>query len=336
MRRPSRFSFVAVAATLVATATGCSIGGDGDGYEISAHFARTVALYEQSDVTVMGIRAGEVTAIDFRGDEVVVTMRIDDDVPLPADATAAIAPESLIGERNVVLTPWKPGDERLADGAVIPLERTIIPVEPDEALQAVTDLVQSLDPQSVNDLLVASASALDGNGAAINRTLIQLATLLPYLAEQDDELLALAGDLDRLAAVVDARDAQIGRLLDDFATVAGVLAEEREAIITFVEAMTSLTREGQALLTAYEVTLPDDLDELAELSLTIKANASAVQQIIPQLLALNIELIDAYDGEYHAIVGRGIVPRTMIDQLVPIFELLGIPVPCVEVGGAVC
>lgn len=324
-----------VVATLAAAAPGCSFEGGG-GYEITAHFARTVALYEESDVTVMGIRAGEVTAIDFEGDEVVVTMRIDDDVPLPADATAAIAPQSLIGERNVVLPPWKPGDDRMAPGAVIPLDRTIIPVEPDEALQAVTDLVQSLDPDAVNDLLVASAGALDGNGAVINRTLIELATLLPYLAAQDDELLALASDVDRLAAVLAARDAQIGRLLDDFATVAGVLAEERDAIITFVEAMTSLTREGQALLTAYEVTLPDDLDELAELSLTIQANASAVQQILPQLAALNLELIDAYDPEYKAIVGRGIVPRTVIDQLVPIFELLGIPVPCVEVGGATC
>lgn len=321
---------------LITLVGGSCSSGDGGSYEVTARFARAVALYEESDVTVMGVTVGRVSDIDFDGSEVVVRMRIDDDVPLPVDATAAIAPVSLIGERKVVLTPWKPGDDRLPADAVIPVERTVIPVEPDEALQAVTDLVQALDPRSVNELLTATAGALDGTGAIINGALVELATLLPFLAEQDDELLALASDVDRLASVVRARDAQIGRLLDDFADVAGVLAEERDAIVAFVDALASLTREGKALLTAYEVTLPDALGELATLSLTIQASTDAVAEILPALAELNMTVVRAYDAEYGALRGRGIVPRTIIDQLVPIFELLGTPVPCIPTGGATC
>ena len=44
---------------------------------------------------------------------------------------------------------WQPGDERAQDGDVIPLERTSIPAEPDEALQAFTDLARDLDPDEV-------------------------------------------------------------------------------------------------------------------------------------------------------------------------------------------
>lgn len=329
----TRRLIAALATVLVASS--CSSGG-GDGYTVVAHFTRAVALYEQSDVTAMGVNIGTVTDISFAGNDVVVTMRIDDDVPLPADATAAIAPVSLIGERQVVLSPWKPGDERLADGAVLGTDRTVIPVEPDEALQAVTDLVQALDPDAVNDLLVASAGALDGNGAAINRALIQVADLLPQLAAQDDELLALSGDVDRLARVMAARDAQIGRLLDDFSTVAGVLAEERDAIVDFVEALASLSREGKALLTAYEVTLPEELTELATLSLTIQVAVEHVDQVIPALVDFNVTIDGAFNEEYQAIRGRGPVPRNVAEQLYPIFELLGVDFPCVPGGGITC
>ena len=191
---------VAVAVTSGLLFGGCAISGPGT-YEIVARFTRAVALYEQSDVNVMGVTVGHVRDIEIDGDEIAVTLAIRDDVPLPADATVAIEPASLIGERNIVLPAWKPGDERMAPGTVIGPERTIIPVEPDEALQAVTDLVGALDPTAVNDLLDATAGALAGRGSTINRALAALAELVPTLAEQDDKLLAIADDVDRLSAV---------------------------------------------------------------------------------------------------------------------------------------
>ncbi|WP_432430708.1 MCE family protein [Salinilacustrithrix flava] len=326
---------VAVALTGTLCLASCGISGP-DTYEISARFTRAVAVYEQSDVKVMGATVGEVSGIEIDGDEIVLTLAIRDDVPLPADATVAIAPSSLIGERDVVLPPWKPGGDRLEPGAVIGADRTIIPVEPDEALQAVTDLVAALDPDSVNDLLTASSQALDGNGATINRALFELSRLIPTLAEQDEELLAIAADVDRLAAVVRAREAEIARLLQDFATVAGVVDQERQEIIDFVDAMVRLTREGKALLTAYEVTLPEDLETIGTLALTIKVNADSVQGLVDNLFSLNVEFIDSFDGQHSAIRGRGPVERSVLEQLLPILDELGADVPCLPTVAVTC
>lgn len=333
MRRLFRWLSLGIVFALVVS--GCSSSGS-DTYEVVARFSRAVAVYEQSDVKVMGITVGEVEKIEIDGDEIALTLAIQDDVPLPADATVAIAPVSLIGERDVVLPPWKPGDDRLAPGTVIGSDRTIIPVEPDEALQAVTDLVSALDPDSVNDLLTATAGALAGKGSTINEALVQLSQLIPTLAAQDDELLALAEDVDRLAAVVRAREAEIGRLLEDFSTVAGVLEEERQEIIDFVEAMVRLTREGKALLTAYEVTLPEDLETVGTLALTIKVNADSVNELVDNLFSLNVELIDAYDAQHSAIRGRGPAERSVLEQLLPILDELGAGLPCVPSPGVTC
>ena len=333
MRRALCVVASALAGTLSLAGCGTS---EPSTYEISARFTRAVAVYEQSDVKVMGVTVGEVRDIEIDGDEIVLTLAIREDVPLPADTTAAIAPSSLIGERDVVLSPWKPGGERLPPGAVIGADRTIIPVEPDEALQAVTDLVAALDPDSVNELLTASSEALEGNGATINQVLVELGRLLPTLAEQDDALLAIASDVDRLAAVARARDAEIGRLLDDFATVAGVLDQERQEIIDFVEAMVVLSREGNALLAAYEVTLPDNLETVGTLALTIKVNAGSVQDLVDNLFSLNVEVIDGFDAQHSALRGRGPLEASVLEQLLPILEELGAEVPCLPTIGVTC
>lgn len=330
--RPSRRR-TGIAGALLAVAAGAlalpSCGGGGSpGYEVTASFSRAVALYEGADVLVMGIDVGDVRAIEIVGDGIDVTMSVDEEVPLPADATAAIVPSSLIGERTVVLGPaWREGDGELADGDRIPLERTIIPVEPDEALESVTELLQSLDPESVRRLLDEGAGALDGNGATLNQALGELAQLIPYLAEQDDELLALAGDVNVLADVIRARDTEVGDLLDDFAAVSGALAEERESLARFLTSLTSLTLQGEGLLAAYETTLPEDMDTLAAVALTVKANGGSLRQLLLSLREFQVGVIDAYDPSNQSVRARVYTSQTVLSPIMEILLELGLVPP---------
>jgi phospholipid/cholesterol/gamma-HCH transport system substrate-binding protein len=305
---------------------GC--GGSASGYEVTARFSRAVALYKGADVLVMGIAVGEVTAVEIAGDVIEVVLRVDDDVPVPADATAAIVPSSLIGERTIVLGPaWRPGDGRLADGDVIPVERTIIPVEPDDALESVTELLQSLDPDSVRRMLSESAGALEGNGATLNSALGELARLLPWLADQDDELLALAAEVGVLADVIRARDTEVGQLLRDFALVSDALAQERQSIARFLGSLTSLTLQGEALLSAYETSLPEDMDTLASVALTVRANAGAVRQLVLSLREFQVGTIEAYDPATGSVRARVNTSQTLLNPIIEILLALGIPPP---------
>ena len=89
-------------------------------------------------------------------------------MPLPANVKAVVAPQNTLGERNVVLyPPWKPGDRRIASGATIPLERTDLPVEIDDALDAFTKLTDALDSDKLGDV---AGDLADGVGAAARRS----------------------------------------------------------------------------------------------------------------------------------------------------------------------
>lgn len=330
MRRPLAV-LVAVSVALGALVA-CGRPGDG-GYRLTAWFPRAVALYPESHVKVMGIDVGRVTGITTHDDAIEVTMRIDRDVPLPPDVQASIVPLSLIGERNIVLSPpWHEGLDRIADGATIPLERTHVPVEPDEALQAVTDLAKAVDPSAVAGLVTNGAAALDGKGATLNDALRQGGDLASLLAAQDGTLLKIAADAHVLASTLNSRADALGRLLDDFASVTGELSSEREAITGFLRSLVELTDEGKALLTDYRIQLPADLASVASVALTVQANADSVQQLLQSLDLIGQGVIGAYDPSTGGTLIRFTGSPTVAMGLQTVFDALGLgKVPCADV-----
>ena len=290
---------LALLALAVVPLAGCGVvGGDGGGYTITATFTRAVALYEGSQVQVMGADVGTVEEVRPDGDVIRVELSVRDDVPLPAEVRAAIVPLSLVGERNVVLFPaWQPGDDRLEDGADIPVERTVVPVEPDEALAAFTDLARAIDPEEISRFVSASSDALDGHGDELNRALESSAALTGLLAAEGDDLVQVAEDLAQLTSTLADREQQLGQLLDAFAAATGVLADEREAIRTFLTAVVQLTTEGELLLQQFEEQLPGDIATLAEVAMVLRVNVGALSQLLDALPDNSRLVVNAYDPE---------------------------------------
>jgi phospholipid/cholesterol/gamma-HCH transport system substrate-binding protein len=202
------------AAALVAVAlvaTGCGlVGGGGDSYAVTVYFPRAVSLFESSQVRVLGLPAGRVTEVAIDDDRVRVELAIDSGTPLPVDVRAALVPQSLIGERYVQLMPaWTEGEERLQDlpddERVIDLDETIIPVEPDEALAALNEFLEQLNPEDLGRLIDNAAEDLEGNGQNLNRALETISGLVDTFARRDDQLAALVDNFDTFTATPSAR-----------------------------------------------------------------------------------------------------------------------------------
>ena len=145
---------------------------------VTAHFPRSVSLYEGSEVKVLGVAVGNVDQVTPSGTEVVVTMRYDADINIPEDAEAVIISPSIVGDRFVQLTPvYEDGDDVLADGAELSTERTSVPLELDEIYSSLNDLNVALGPNGANrngaltDLLETTAENFGGQGAKFHQTI---------------------------------------------------------------------------------------------------------------------------------------------------------------------
>lgn len=100
------------------------------GYHVSGKFDRVDGLVVGADVRVSGIKVGAVSAqtIDPSTYQAVVTMTVRDDVKLPADSSAEIVGDGLLGSKYVAIVPG--GDtEMLAAGDEIRYTQSAISIE---------------------------------------------------------------------------------------------------------------------------------------------------------------------------------------------------------------
>ncbi|MGH2684510.1 MAG: MCE family protein [Actinomycetota bacterium] len=328
MRRRGRAALLPVALLV----PGCALlgGGGGGGIELTAYFPKAVALYAQSQVRVLGLPAGSVKEIETEGDRVRVLMQLDDDVPVPADVQAAIIPNSLIGERYVQLFPaWTEGQPQAEDGAVIDLDRTIIPVEPDEALAALKEFLDTLDPEGVGRLIDNAAGTLEGNGEHVNRALASFSELVETFAENDDVIVSILENFDDFTATMLTREQQLGEIMDAFATATGVLADERADLEGLINGLAQVSNDGLDLVAEHATRLEQDIATLTRLARSVDTQLGAVEDLLDAGPVLTAGLLDAYNPQFHAINLRNSFSPVAQQVLDPLFDELGVDLPSV-------
>jgi phospholipid/cholesterol/gamma-HCH transport system substrate-binding protein len=299
---------------LAVVASGCGLLSERGDYTVTAELTRSYNLFPGSPVRVAGLDVGQIADVSVPegGDHVEVALRIDGDVDLPADATAIVVPEALIGERYVQL-PGHEGGERLEDGAVIPLERTEVPVEFDEVLESLNQFVGGLDEDEVARFLSNFADTLDGQGAQLGRTIDEAHQAIGVLKDNDEELIALASRLADLNATLATRDQQLGQIIQDFDTLAASLVDDRQDIDAALTGLVRVTHQLADLLETNRERLEADIGTLTRVGRTAQRNLDYVSVGILHSAELFRHAERAIERD------RNMIPlQNQTDQLVPL------------------
>lgn len=192
-------------------------------------FGDASGLKKGSEVRVAGTEAGEVAKIERRGDRVVATLELHDDVdPVRRDASAALWPRLIFeGSAYVELRPGTAGEPALGDDGVVALGRTTSYVPLDRVLRLAdaptrgsvrrvagglersadrrTSRAASRGLRRAPDLLrsVAKASRAVG-GDPLRRAVAGLARTGDALADRQDDLVPVLRDAARTADALHA------------------------------------------------------------------------------------------------------------------------------------
>ena len=232
---------------ILLVAAGFTIFRGADAKTLTAHFPRTISIYEGSDVRVLGVPVGQVDTVTPSGTDVVVTMSYDADLRLPADAKAVIIAPSIVGDRFVQLTPVFTGGDVLADGAVLEEDRTAVPLELDQIYSSLDDLTVALGPTGANrngafsDLLETTAANFGGQGAKFHQTIEDFGKLSQTLDDNKDELFGSARELEGFIGTLAKNDKTVRKFNDSLSQVSAMLSGERH------ELSRSLNNLGTAL-----------------------------------------------------------------------------------------
>ena len=97
----------AAAGFLVYALSAGAVGRHGGGYEIKARFGQVGGLADGADVRLAGVKIGTVSRIhlDPKTFLAEVDLSLDPAIKLPADSTAKITSDSLLGGSHVAIAP---------------------------------------------------------------------------------------------------------------------------------------------------------------------------------------------------------------------------------------
>ena len=264
---------------------GCGLGGD-DVKTMTASFERTVGLYENSDVRILGVPIGRVTSIEPKGDVVEVGIEYDAKYDIPAEAQAVVVAPSIVSDRYVQLTPVYTTGATLEDGAVLGTDRTFEPVELDDIYASLDKLNVSLGPEGANkdgalsDLLDVSAKNLDGNGELLGQTLEDFATLVTTVSDQRDDLFGTVSNLQDFTTTIANADGTVRSFNRDLAEVADQLEGEREDLARAVSELSVALGEVATFVRENEDLLKTNITDLASVTSVLVKQRTALEEFL--------------------------------------------------------
>lgn len=231
---------------------------------VKAEFVDVLDLVPQSTVKVNDVTVGKITDVDLVGEHAVVTMEIPEDTGLPANAIAEIRQTSLLGEKFVSLeTPEDdPSSEPLADGTVIPLERTGRNPEVEEVLGAMSLLLNGGGVAQLKTISSELNKALEGREGTARSVLEQIRDFMGQLDENKQDIVDAIESVNDLAVSVRREQDSIDAALDDLPSALESLDQQRNDLVTMLQKLSELGDVGVRVIQASKQGTIDTLKQL--------------------------------------------------------------------------
>lgn len=216
-----------------------------DAITVTAEFADALNVVPRTAVMVDDVPVGQVSEIERDGWHAKVTMLVRKDLDLPENTTADIRQTSLLGEKYIaLLAPAQDPVGRLADGAVIGLDRTGANPEVEEVLGALAFVLSGGGVEQLRTISVEVNKMLDGRTGDARGALTNITRLVSTLDTQKGSILKAMTAVDRLARTLNAESATFGDAIDAMGPALKVLSNQQKALTTMLTELDKLGAVG--------------------------------------------------------------------------------------------
>lgn len=310
-----RAAALTVGLALALPATGCQYDGlnslpmpgtegTGEGsYEVRIQMPNVTTLTRNSPVRVDDVAVGAVTDIEVEDWHALVTVSLNRDVVLPANATAKIGQTSLLGSNHVELAPPTdvPPEGQLTAGAVIPLERAGVFPTTEEVLSSLSVVLNGGGISQLENITRELNAALVGNETEIRELLPRMNELITNLNTQRDDIIAAMSGLDRLSGQFVEQTDVVAAAIEEIHPALTVLADRRQNITTTITRLGELSDVVNRLITASGDDLKANLANLAPVLQTLADTGADLTESLKILASFPFPLTNldrAIKGDY--------------------------------------
>jgi phospholipid/cholesterol/gamma-HCH transport system substrate-binding protein len=267
--------FVAMRATDVAART-----------VVVGYFENSNGVFAGDDVRIRGVPVGKVEKIEPQPLRAKIWFWFDSKYKVPADAKAAILSPQLVTGRAIQLTPPYTGGPTMADGAVIPQDRTAVPVEWDDLraqLERLTELLKPAKPGGVSTLgalINTAADNLRGQGANIRDTIVKLSQTVSALGDHSNDIFTTFKNLSTLVTALHDSADLLEQLNRNLAAVSSLLADDPNKVGQAAEDLNAVVADVQSFVADNREALGTTSDKLASISKAVVESLDDIKQTL--------------------------------------------------------
>jgi len=251
-----------------------------------AYFDNSNGIFPGDQIRILGVPVGAIDSIEPQPTRAKITFWVNDKYKVPADAEAVILAPQLVTARAIQLTPVYTGGAVMADGSVIPEDRTAVPVEWDELrvqLEKLTTMLQPTAPGGVSTLgalINTSADNLRGQGTSIRDTVIKMSQAFSVLGDHSDDLFSSVKNVSTLVSALQSSSDLMAQLNRNLASVSALLANDPHEVGRALEDLNTAVDEVQTFVADNRETLGVTSDKLTSVSQALVDRLDDVKQVL--------------------------------------------------------
>jgi phospholipid/cholesterol/gamma-HCH transport system substrate-binding protein len=307
---PVRTAVIGMLATVLVVVlafNGPTIFGGGRTYQ--AEFGEAAGLTAGDMVTVAGVEAGRVRAVELAGDRVLVTFNVSD--AWVGDRTSAsIEIKTLLGAKYLALDPQ--GSVELDPDTVIPLDRTASPFDVVEAFNGLSGTIDQIDTDQLAASLNTLSDTFRGTPPEVRGALDGLSRLSTTIASRDEEIRKLLAGTHQLSGVLADHNEQFEKLLSDGNLLLAELQKRRDAISALLDGTRELSKQLRGLVADNRDQLEPTLQQLDRVAALLQRNRDALDEgLRKEAVFVRLFTNAVGNGEWFDTYVCGLVPPSL-------------------------
>jgi len=249
-------------------------GGGPASFTIRAQLPDVNNIEQNSRVRMGDVTVGNVTHIERQGWHALLTMTINGDVNLPANATATIGQTSLLGSLHVELAPPKDvtPEGRLHEGSLIPLSSGGAYPSTEQTLAAISLLLNGGGIGQIQEITRTLNTAFAGREDDLRSLIHQLDGFATYVNDQTGDIIAASNSLNNLVGQFADHKPVVDKALKTIPDALSVLKDERN---TLADALDQLGKFSALTADSVNQTKENLVKELKDLGPVLQSLADA-------------------------------------------------------------
>jgi phospholipid/cholesterol/gamma-HCH transport system substrate-binding protein len=214
--------------------------GRGPGsYTVQAELPDVDNIQRNSRVRVGDVTVGNVEKIERQGWHALLTLKINGDVTLPGNATAAVGQTSLLGSKHIELAPPKnvPPQGQLRDGSLIPLSSASAYPTTEQTLAQLSMVLNGGGIGQMQDITQSLSVAFAQREQDLRSLIEQLDKFVAFVNDQTDDIVNTTESMNNLVGQFAGQKPVMDKALQTLPQALSVLKDERQNLADALDAL---------------------------------------------------------------------------------------------------